>query len=313
MIFTGEEEDRDLKTRLRAVERLHGGNPWSADLHLIPMAGYEDGAVLGELGEKSRKIEMTRLWNDLVLHIERINPRMVIIEPLNEVFDGDEMVRRQARQFIANLRILAIKRDMAVIIAGHPSATSVKERKPGAGSGGWGAIMRMRLWLEIVYDEFGHATDDRMLHRMKVTGARNDRVPIELTTGAGGVLVLKNMPRVEAGGPLNLSAGLAKVEEDKQEFMDEIESKSAIGVFLTASPNSPKGYAPRAMVNAEGGKDRLRRIRAKEQIMDALLAEGRIASKQYGPKSRDKWRLEIVSRTIPDVSEKENFGVEDEG
>jgi hypothetical protein len=40
--------------------------------------------------------------------------------------------------------------------------------------------MRMRLWLEIVYDSQGVPTDERRLHRMKVTGARNDRIPIEL-------------------------------------------------------------------------------------------------------------------------------------
>jgi hypothetical protein len=315
--FTGEEEDRDLKTRLRAIERLHGGNPWSTDLHLIPMAGYEAGAVLGELGEKSRKIEMTKLWDDLVRHIERINPRMVIIEPLNEVFDGDEMIRRQARQFVANLRILAIKRDIAVIIAGHPSATSVRERKPGAGSGGWGAIMRMRLWLEIVYDDFGGATEDRLLHRMKVTGAKNDRVPIELTTGAGGVLVLKDAPKVDAGDVKGgLNAVLAKIQRDKQEFMDAIEKKAAIGVFLSVSPKSPKGYASKALVDDEGGgrgRDRPARIRAKEQIMNDLLNEGRIVSEQYGPPSADKWRLKVVSRTIPDVSGEENMEDCEEG
>ena len=77
---------------------------------------------------------------------------------------------------------------------------------------------------------------------MKVTGARNDRIPVELVTGDGGVLVLKDAPDVEVGdGNDWLNVGLAKIERDKQEFMDAIESKFAMGVFLTASPASPKG------------------------------------------------------------------------
>jgi RecA-family ATPase len=121
---------------MKAAELQPGVNPWSDNLHLIPMAGFEDGAVLGELENKRGKVDMTALWHTLVTEVERIKPKMMIVEPLNEVFDGDEMVRRQARQFVANLRRLAIKHDMAVILAAHPSTASVKERKPGAGSNG---------------------------------------------------------------------------------------------------------------------------------------------------------------------------------
>jgi hypothetical protein len=63
----------------------------------------------------------------------------------------------------------------------------------------------------------------------------------------------------------------------------------------------------------EGRRDRAARIKANERIMDDLLVEGRIASKPYGPKSKDKWRLEVVSRTLPLHSEKENKDDEHEG
>lgn len=82
------------------------------------------------------------------------------------------------------------------------------------------------------------------------------------------------------------------------------------------SPKSPKGYASKALVDDEGGgrgRDRPARIRAKEQIMNDLLNEGRIVSEQYGPPSADKWRLKVVSRTIPDVSGEENMEDCEEG
>jgi hypothetical protein len=38
--------------------------------------------------------------------------------------------------------------------------------------------------------------------------------------------------------------------------MDRIEKNAAIGVFLSPSPKSPKGYAPKAFADQDGGKDR---------------------------------------------------------
>ena len=54
---------------------------------------------------------------------------------------------------------------------------------------------------------------------MKVTGARNDRVPIDLVVGEGGWLVLKDEPKVETEEGGGLGAGLAKLERDKLAFM----------------------------------------------------------------------------------------------
>jgi hypothetical protein len=306
LLVSAEEEERDIKKRLQ-VALTHGLSARTGNLHIIGVDTIDQdygGAVLAEVDEKTRKISMTKLWDAVVRKVESVNPKLLILEPLNELFDGDEMVRRQARQFIDNLRRLARKRDMPVLLGAHPSNASMNERRPGAGTNGWNAAVRMRWWLEVIRDN-GDATNERKLHRMKVTGARNDRVPIDLVVGEGGWLVLKDGPKVEAeeGG---LGAVLAKIERDKLAFMDAIEKRFALGVFLTASPASPKGYAPRAIVNDEGGRDRAARIKANERIMGDLLTEGRIASKQYGPKSKDKWRLEVVSRTPPLHSEKEN-------
>jgi KaiC/GvpD/RAD55 family RecA-like ATPase len=314
LFVSAEEEERDIKKRLQ-VALTRGLSARTGNLHIISVDTIDQdygGAVLAEVDEKTRKISMTKLWDAVVRKVESVNPKLLILEQLNELFDGDEMVRRQARQFIDNLRRLARKRDMPVLLGAHPSNTSMNERRPGAGTNGWNAAVRMRWWLEVIRDN-GDATNERKLHRMKVTGARNDRVPIDLVVGEGGWLVLKDEPKVETEEGGGLGAGLAKIERDKLAFMDAIEKKFALGVFLTASPASPKGYAPRAIVNDEGGRDRGARIKANERIMDDLLTEGRIASKQYGPKSKDKWRLEVVSRTLLLPSEKEKKDDEDEG
>jgi hypothetical protein len=314
LFVSAEEEERDIKKRLQ-VALTHGLSARTGNLHIIGVDTIDQddgGAVLAEVDEKTRKISMTKLWDAAVRKVESVNPKLLILEPLNELFDGDEMVRRQARQVIDNLRRLARKRDMPVLLGGS-SFQHQHERAPaGAGTNGWNAAVRMRWWLEVIRDN-GDATNERKLHRMKVTGARNDRVPIDLVVSEGGWLVLKDRPKVETEEGGGLGASLAKIERDKLAFMDAIEKKFALGVFLTASPASPKGYAPRAIVNDEGGRDRVARIRANERIMADLLVEGRIASKQYGPKSKDKWRLEVVSRTLLLHSEKEKKDDKDEG
>ena len=87
--------------------------------------------MLAEVDEKTRKISMTKLWDGVVRKVESVNPKLLILEPLNELSDGDEMVRRQARQFIDNLRRLARKAGMTVLLGANPSNNSMNERRPG--------------------------------------------------------------------------------------------------------------------------------------------------------------------------------------
>ena len=109
---------------------------------------------------------------------------------------------------------------------------------------------------------------------------------------------------LEEGATFDLSAVTAAVEQDKQKFMAVIERNSAIGVFL-APGRTKRNYAPKAIVADEGGKDRTTRIAAYKRIMDDLIAEKRIVSEQYGQPRDDKWRLRVVSRAAPDLSEKD--------
>jgi RecA-family ATPase len=316
VFLTAEEEVEEVWERIEAIERMLGRGPLDLkDFYLVILDDddSDDGLVLGgPTGEKG-KIQMTTLWRTLLRGVEEIKPVASMLDPLVEIFDGDEMVRLQSRQFMSPIRKAARKHDMAVYVSGHPSKTSAKDKTGTAGTTGWSATTRGRQFYEIVYDDDNNDTGERRFHVKKVT--RGKAVPvIDIKLNADGVPVLKDAPKVEAGEVAgSLNAVLAKIERDKQEFMDAVEKKAAIGVFLSASPKSPKGYAPKALEEGGRGKDRVRRIKAKEQIMNDLLDERRIVSEQYGPPSADKWRLKVVSRTIPDVSEEENFGNEDEG
>jgi archaellum biogenesis ATPase FlaH len=153
VFYTAEEEDRDLDVRLRAVCAHMGVSAAQLnDLHLIPMGGAAS-SVLGELsgfGGGEKKIQGTKLWRSLMANIATIKPELVIIDPLNEVFDGDELKRTQARQFVGLLRPVAAEYDSTIIVTGHPSVMGVRTGGGTSGSTGWSAVFRSRTYLKKV-------------------------------------------------------------------------------------------------------------------------------------------------------------------
>ena len=122
--------------------------------------------------------------------------------------------------------------------AGRSPVEQQHERTaPGAGSNGWNAAFRMRWWLEIIRED-GDPTNKRKLHRMKVTGAHNDRKPIDLVVGEGGWLELVGGATARAEGG-TLGEGLAKMEDDNQWFLDQLVEREAQGRPLAPGVKSP--------------------------------------------------------------------------
>ena len=175
IFLTAEEEADDVWERIAAIEDTLDRTFDLKDFHLVVidenLDESDEGLVLGAPGA-DRKIQMTDLWNQLVAGIETIKPVAVGLDPLVEIFDGDEMVRVQARQFVAPMRKIARKRDLALYLAGHPSKTSAQSKTGTAGTTGWSAATRGRQFLEIVYDDDNNDTGKRKLHVKKVTGGK---------------------------------------------------------------------------------------------------------------------------------------------
>ena len=306
VFFTAEENKGDAKKRLRKLARAMDIKPEDlANLHIIPMGGSVS-TILGEADAKG-KVSATKLWRKLEALVRRVQPIAVGVDPVGEALDGDDINKRTVRSFMALLRPLAEQENLCFILASHPSMAGIANKTGRFGNVAWRASFRgaAHFYRE---GELGDVDDGR---RTLVGEKVQDGKPglrLEFAFNEDGVLERVDRPGVEvAEGGLN--AVFAKMEQDKQAFMDAIERKFAMGVFLSASPASPKGYAPKAIVDEEGGRDRRARIRVKERIMADLFTEKRIASNQYGPKSKDKWRLEIVSRTVPVNSEKKKLAV----
>jgi hypothetical protein len=160
----------------------------------------------------------------------------------------------------------------------------MNERRPGAGTNGWNAAVRMRWWLEIVRDN-GDATNDRKLHRMKVTGAYNDRRPVDLVVGEGGWL---EPARKENAGETAFGAE----QRLEQGFLDFVAKRARQGRPLSPAKNAGN-YGPKEFVKETKGA----KIRSVELLMDYLLEDTRLEIMTDGPPSKRIKMLVVAKKT----------------
>src|ERR1700727_3082262 len=134
------------------------------------------------------------------------------------------------------------------------------------------------MYLEkILADDNVTDTGGRKLFSKKLTGGER-ALPVELTTGEGGVLFRVDEP-VVAGGKVDLAALRAKVERPKLAFLELLAEHAASRIAV--SMNSKAGnYAPTAFVDWEGakGKSRTVRIAVHKQAMLDLIKGSRVES-----------------------------------
>ena len=133
VVFVSAEDDMDeLHRRVVAIANAQGIDIADlVDLHFVPLAGSD--AVMGAPEAKTAIIRETSIWRGLVAIVERIKPKLVILDTLADVFAGNEIARQEARQFVGILRGLAIKYELAVVLLAHPSLSGMAS---GAGTSG---------------------------------------------------------------------------------------------------------------------------------------------------------------------------------
>jgi RecA-family ATPase len=119
------------------------------DLHIAPLAGLD--AMLSVADDRNGgSMTPTPLWHQLVGKADAIRPKLVVIDTSADVFGGDEIKRRQVRQFVGILRGLAFDFDCAVVLLSHPSVAGINDGTGRSGSTGWNNAFRGRMYQERV-------------------------------------------------------------------------------------------------------------------------------------------------------------------
>ena len=214
-------------------------------------------------------------------HVERIKPRLVVLDTLADVFAGNENIRPEARQFIGLLRGLALNCDLAVVLIAHPSLTGMATGTETSGSTAWSNSVRSRLYLEGVKDAGGSELDGNL--RTLTVKKSNYGPPgrqLDLRWDFGRFVPIK---------PSALDK-IARNDKAERVFLDLLAAFSAQG--RDVSPNVSNTYAPSVFEkhpDAEG-------VSKKEfaTAMGRLLSTNRIRSDTAGPPSRRYSKLVVV-------------------
>ena len=281
VVYLSAEDDLDeLHRRLENIAASYGVD--LADLghlYFVPLAGLD--AVLAAPDAKGI-VSPTRVWRGLVAIVERVRPRLVILDTRADVFAGNENARAEARQFVGLLRGLAIEHDLAVLLLAHPSLVGLSSGSGTSGSTAWSNSVRARLYLETIKGDDGRELDAaRRVLRVKKANYAPSGTEL-LLRWSEGCFILEGAGGASAGGDR-----LTAQAREERIFFDLVASFNAQG--RDVSPNRSNTYAPTVFAkhpDAEGlRKDRL------EDAMNRLLKEGRIKVQTSGPPSRQRSRL----------------------
>lgn len=255
------------------------------DLHLIPIAGED--AILAAPCHRSNVIAPTPLWTAVEGYVSQIQPSLVVLDTLADLFAGEENQRSQARQFISMLRRLALQYNTCVLLLGHPSLEGLKSGKGTSGSTGWNNSVRSRLYLERISTPEGqrsveHDEDLRELSVKKINyGRKSD--PIRLKW-CGGIF------QRQTGDSFGLNAGQRGAAAEET-FLTLLQLHEEFGLPL--SPNVSSRYAPTVFAKHTGSKGITKH--AFKGAMERLLESHRIRLVPDGPPSKRRMRLTAYS------------------
>jgi len=218
--------------------------------------------------------------------VKRFGARLVILDGLHDLFDGNENSRPEARQFINLLRRIALEIHGAVLLCAHPSMAGLNSGSGTSGSTAWNNAVRSRLYLSRpkVEDGADDADNDvRIIKTMKSNYGRcGDSIKIRWKDG----VFVQDEPEYQGGvfGAINRRNAEAA-------FLDGLRALEQSGTRVNTSNNTPN-YGPRVIVRTAAAKGFT--VKQLEAAMWKLLEQHRIGTREDGPASRRRTFLVAI-------------------
>jgi RecA-family ATPase len=252
------EDDRDeLHRRLADVLRYYGAS--FGDLEdMTLLSRVADANLLMTFSDQWREGEPTAFFAQLERLTRERGAELLVLDSLHDFFGGNENSRTHARQFINQLREIAILTKGGVVLTAHPSLSGRAMGTGEAGSTAWNNAVRSRLYLTAPRQDDREQPDRdyRELRTMKANyGAR------------GGVLKLRWRDGVftRDDEPTGIIGSINRRSADDA-FLACLDAAAAQGRHVTDANNSPR-YAPKvfaSMPQADGiTKDQLQAAMAR--------------------------------------------------
>jgi RecA-family ATPase len=274
-LYLGAEDAADEVHRRMVDIAAHYGARISelvGHLHLLDFAGQD--AILGR-ADRNGLVHPTKLFAQLKEAACDIRP----LDTAADIFAGNESDRAQVRQFIGQLRGMAIAANSAIIVASHPSLTGISTGTGLSGSTAWHNSVRSRMYFNPATTDAGEEPDPELRELQFLKNNYGPKAQKILVRWKDGVFV-----PAQAIGSLDKMAADQNADSAFLRLLGKFNQQ-----LRDVSPKPSKIYAPTLFAadpDAGGIK-----IRTFEQAMSRLLDANKIHIALEGPPSRSRSRL----------------------
>jgi RecA-family ATPase len=284
-----EDDEEEIWRRLERVAAHYGAevSDLSEGLRLFARPSLDNALMVWK--DQYGVGETTTLFNQLSNVAIDGGAELVVFDSLHDLFTGNENNRAHARQFIAELRGLAMHIEGAVMVTAHPSLAGRNTGTGEAGSTAWNNAVRSRLYLTASQlDDAAPADgpgDYRELKTMKSNyAAAGGRIKLHWRDG----VFVADQP--SAGGVI----GAIERRTVETAFLEALDAARNQGRAISSSPGSPD-YGPKIFTRMPQARG-YRRAEL-EAAMNSLFAAGAIRNDEVGKLANRMPRMGIV-RTV---------------
>jgi RecA-family ATPase len=280
LYIAAEEDEDEIRRRLNAiaVHPAYGSSreALQQNLHVLCFAGTN--ALLSE-PDRNGIIRPTRLFEQIKADAERIKPKLIVVDPVADVFGGDEINRAQTRMFITLMRGLAISAEAAVILSSHPSNLGIQSESGLSGSTAWHNSVRARMYFQKNPD--GEASSRVLEVKKNNYGPVSARIVVEWDEG------IYRLPKTATEYERQ---NTEKKIDDL--FVTLIKRFDAQGRSVSHNKKAPN-YAPAEFASLSEVKAQRINKKALIDSMERLFQDSRIEIVTEGSPSRQRSRLAV--------------------
>src|SRR5262249_17385546 len=135
LLLSCEEPEHNIRDRVERICKHRSIDPYDLpNLHMVFPDLEETWLVHAG---KDGRLTRAPLLDWLEAWIREHKPRLVVIDSIAAVFDGEAIARRQVRAFLAMLRKIARENDTAIVLLDHPSVRGMSDGSGTANSVDW--------------------------------------------------------------------------------------------------------------------------------------------------------------------------------
>ncbi|PTV95854.1 RecA-family ATPase [Rhodobacter aestuarii] len=282
VFLSAEDEQDELHRRFADIVRSEGAT--LADLQRLTYASLAgEDALLARADGAGKPLIPSGLYDEIRAILTDLNPALLVLDTLADLFPGNENDKAQVRQFVGMLKKLALQHDCAVVMLAHPSLSGMASGSGTSGNTAWNGSARSRLYFQRVMVNGEEADEDaRILSNKKLNYGRS-----------GAEIAVTWLDGVFVADPSETGLDrMAKASKAERVFMKLLRMFTEQGRKVNS--NSGPSYAPSQFASHQDNegvtKDGFKRA------MDSLLNAGKIAIEAGGSPSKPTTKLVEVAK-----------------